>query len=81
MHTDFRSSHLESPTVERPLWRSFLVKIVYPRTAFLYYTSRYVSVCVKQKKTAKLFQNIVLFNQCVAASKTSKSFEIPDASL
>ena len=48
MHRDFRSSHLESSTWKRFYWISFLVKIAYLITAFLHYTSRYVSAWVIQ---------------------------------
>ena len=74
IHTDFRSSYLEPPTLKKLHWITFLWKTAYLRTAFLHYTSRYVCVWIKQKKT-KLFQNIVLFSFWVAASKTPKVFK------
>ena len=51
MHTNFRSSHLEPSTLKKLHWISFLMKITYPRTAFLHYISRYVSVWIKQKNS------------------------------
>ena len=78
IHVDFRSSHSEPSTSKRLLWISFLMETAFLRTAFLHYTSRYVSVWVKQKnsKTFKIFCYL-----WVAASKTSEMFGIPDASL
>ena len=73
IHTDLRSSHLEPWTLRRLHWISFLKKIAYLRTAFLHYTSRYISVWIN-RKTIKLFKKILLFTLWVAACKTSENF-------
>ena len=51
IHTDFRISRLEPSTLKRLHWISFVMKTAYLRTAFLHYTSRDVSVLVKQKNS------------------------------
>ena len=56
--------------LKRLHWISFLIKFVYLRAAFLHYNSEYVSVWVKQKKTAEQFQNILLFNLWVDSSES-----------
>ena len=59
-YTDFRSSYLEPSTFKRLHWISFRMKISYLGTAFLHYTSRYVSVWVKQKNNKTIPKHSVI---------------------